>query len=318
VIFISHKLAEVEAIADRITILRRGRVVATQEARRADARELGRLMLGEVLPPLPGLAAGEVRTTPGVERLALVDLHARGLSEASALRGIDLRLDSGEIVGVAGIDGNGQRELEEVLAGVRRPTRGSIRVSGRVVAPEPHALRRAGVAHLSGDRESAGLVPGFTLAENLVLKDSYGDPRYFRRGWFDAAAARRAARQVAAAWNIRPDDPDLDVAALSGGNAQKLAVARELEARPSVLVAFHPTRGLDVGSARFVHERLLELRAGGGAVLLVSTDLDEVLGLADRVLALVRGRLRAIPRGAGASEIGAVLLGEGGAAEAGP
>ncbi len=334
VIFISHKLAEVEAIADRITILRRGRVAATLAAGAASAGELGRLMLGEDLPPLGALrrlarhepAAGERRhparpqaaqRAAGERRpqamLEIRDLHAPGLSPASALRGIELRVGAGELVGVAGIDGNGQRELEEVLAGVRAPTRGEIRLGGRAVPAQPRALRRAGLAHLSGDRESAGLVPGFTVAENLVLKDSYDDRRYFPCGRFDLAAARRAALDVAARYAIRPPDPDLDVAALSGGNAQKLAVARELEAGPSVLVAVNPTRGLDVGSARFVHEQLLARAAAGAAVLLVSTELEEVLALADRLLALVRGRLRAIPAGAGVEEIGAVLLGEGAA-----
>ncbi len=306
-IFISHKLAEVEALADRITILRRGRVVATLRAGEIGARELGRLMLGEDLPALERAPASRPATE---ERLALVDLHAPGLSRASALRGIELRLAAGEILGVAGIDGNGQRELEEVLAGVRAPTRGEIRLAGRRVAPRPRALRRAGLAHLSGDRESAGLVPGFSLTENLVLKGSYDDRRHFRNGWYRAAEARRWARDVVARYDIRPPDPDLDTAALSGGNAQKLAVARELELGPSVLVAFNPTRGLDVGSARFVHEKLLTLRAQGAAVLLVSTELEEVLSLADRVLALVRGRLVSLPPRAGAAEIGAVLLGE--------
>ncbi len=332
VIFISHKLAEVEAIADRITILRRGRVAATLAAGAASAGELGRLMLGEELPPLGALrraargepAAGEpshpqagpqaaqraVGERRPQARLEIVDLHAPGLSPAGALRGIELRIGAGELVGVAGIDGNGQRELEEVLAGVRAPTRGEIRVGGRAVPAQPRALRRAGLAHLSGDRESAGLVPGFTLAENLVLKDSYDDCRIFPRGRFDRAAARRAALDVAARYAIQPPDPDLDVAALSGGNAQKLAVARELEAGPSVLVAVNPTRGLDVGSARFVHEQLMARCAAGAAVLLVSSELEEVLALADRLLALVRGGLRAIPAGAGVEEIGAVLLGE--------
>jgi simple sugar transport system ATP-binding protein len=177
----------------------------------------------------------------------------------------------------------------------------------------PRALRRAGLAHLSGDRESAGLVPGFSLAENYVLKGSYDDRRFFRAGRADWASARAATRGALERFSVDPADADADVASLSGGNAQKLAVARELDAEPSVLVAVNPTRGLDVGAARFVHERLLERRAGGAAVLVVSTELDEVLALADRCVALVRGRLRAVPEGSDRAAIGAILLGGEGA-----
>ena len=307
VIFISHKLSEVAALADRITILRRGRVAARLEGRAANAQELGRLMLGRDSPPLE---RGARPPETVASALAIRDLAAPGLSGVSRLHRIDLEVSGSEILGVVGIDGNGQRELEEVLAGVRRPTRGEIRVHGRPVAPESRALRAAGLAHLSGDRDGAGLIPAFTLAENWILKGSYDDRRYFRRGLVDAAAARRAVRSAAERFGIVPADPDATVASLSGGNAQKLAVARELDGGPPVLVAVNPTRGLDVGSARFVHEELLARRAAGGAVLLISTDLDEVLMLADRVVALVRGSLVPVPPGSDRATIGAILLGE--------
>jgi len=313
VIFISHKLAEVEQVADRVTILRRGRVVANLSARalgarELGARELGRLMLGRDLPPLerPAARAGEAR-------LVLRGLCVPGVTESSRLRGLDLEVRGGEIVGVVGIDGNGQRELEEALAGVRKPSAGSIEVAGRRVALRPRALRRAGLAHLSGDRERAGLVRGMSLAENFILKGSWDDRRFFRRGRIDRRAAARAAREAAERFGIVPPDPERDIASLSGGNAQKLAVARELDGDPPVLVAVNPTRGLDVGSARFVHEQLLARRAAGGAVLLISAELDEALALADRVIALVRGELRRVPPGADRAAIGAILLGEGAA-----
>jgi len=310
VIFISHKLREVEAVADRVTVLRAGRRVATRPAREVDAIALGRLMLGRDVPALarpPG--------APGDVVLEIRGLCAPGLTLRGRLRGIDLAVRSGEILGVAGIDGNGQRELEEVLAGVRRPSAGTIRVAGRPVAPGARSLRRAGVAHVSGDRETAGLVGGMSLAENLILDGSYDDRRFFRPLRLDMEAARREARRVAERFGIRPADPDADVATLSGGNAQKLAVARELAMRPRALVAVNPTRGLDVGSARFVHEELLGERSRGGAVLLVSTEIDEVRALADRAVALVRGSVRPLPEGAGREAIGSVLLG-GGAGDA--
>ncbi len=309
VIFISHKLSEVEAVADRVTILRRGRVVASLAVRDLAARELGRLMLGRDLPPLARRAPPAPRS--GEPALALQGLSTSGASEASRLRGLALEVFAGEIVGLVGIDGNGQRELEEVLAGVRRPSAGEVRVAGRRVALQPRALRRAGLAHLSGDRESAGLVRGMSLAQNFILKGSWDDRRFFRHGRIDQAAARRATQAAAQRFGIVPPDPDLDIALLSGGNAQKLAVARELDGEPAVLVAVNPTRGLDVGSARFVHEQLLARSAAGGAVLLLSTELDEVLALADRLLALVRGELREIEAGADRAAIGALLLGAG-------
>jgi simple sugar transport system ATP-binding protein len=309
VIFISHKLSEVEEIADRVTVLRRGRAIATLRAREADARELGRLMLGRDLPPLERPARRSAAAGPA---LVIEGLSAPGLGEDSRLRGIDLAVEAGEILGVVGIDGNGQRELEEVLAGVRQASAGGIRVRGRAVEPNARALRAAGLAHLSGDRESAGLISAFTLAENLILKGSYDDRRFFRRGLLDAAAARRAARAAAERFAITPGDPDAEISSLSGGNAQKLAVARELDGDPAVLVAVNPTRGLDVASARFVHQELLARRAAGGAVLLISTEFDEVLALADRMVALVRGEVVPVPPGSDRAAIGAILLGEGG------
>ncbi len=306
VIFISHKLAEIEDLADRVTVLRRGRVVGVVPAAEADARALGRLMLGRDLPALarpPGPPAA------GPPLLALRGLAAPGLREASRLKGLDLELRSGEIVGVAGIDGNGQRELEEVLAGVRALSAGWIEVSGRPVAPSVRRLRAAGVAHLSGERERAGLVPGMSVAENLILKSSYDDRRFFARGVLDRRAARGAAREAVARFGIVPPDPEADIATLSGGNAQKVAVARELAGRPRVLVAVNPTRGLDVGSTRFVHEQMLALRSAGAGVLLISTELDEVLALADRVVALVHGGLLPVPVDADRARLGAILLG---------
>ena len=313
VVFISHKLAEVERIADRVSVLRAGRCVASRPARGLGAAELGRLMLGAAAVPGAGPVAEHPPAPrgnlPGPPRLELRGLSAPGPDEASRLCGIDLAVGQGEIVGVVGIDGNGQRELEEVLAGVRRPTQGEIRVGGAPVAVAPRPLRRAGVAHLSGDRDSAGLVPGMSLAENFALKGSYDDRRFFRRGRFDRAAARRAVAQALRRFSIVPDDPDFDCAALSGGNAQKLAVARELDGDPPVLVAANPTRGLDVASARFVHELLRERAAAGAAVLLISSDLDEALAVASRLVAIVRGSLHPVPPGSDRGAIGSLLLG---------
>ncbi len=309
VIFISHKLAEVEAIADRVSVLRRGRLVASLASGHVSASELGRWMLGDELAPIERRASAERGRERG-PALEIRGLSVPGRDEASRLREIDLAISAGEILGVVGIDGNGQRELEEVLAGVKRPSGGELRVRGERVDPQPRRLRAAGVAHLSGDPEAAGLVPGMSLAENFALKGSYDDRRFFRHGRFDRAAARTALAEAARRFSITPADPDFDCAVLSGGNAQKLAVARELDGSPVVLVAANPTRGLDVGSARFVHQQLLERAAAGVAVLLLSSDLDEALAISDRLVAIVRGSLVEVPPGADRSAIGAILLGQ--------
>jgi len=311
VIFISHKLDEVEALADRVSVLRRGERVATLPARDLDARELGRLMLGREVPAVE--RPQSVGSARAAALLALKGVSSRGLRDGSALRELDLAVRGGEIVGIAGIDGNGQRELEEVLAGVRPLESGEVEVAGVPVEPGVAALRGAGAAHVSGDRERAGLVAGFRLWENWVLKSSRDGAPYFPAGRLDAAAARAATREAIDAFDITPHDPEADIATLSGGNAQKLAVARELAETPRLLIAVNPTRGLDVGSARFVHEQLLAVRARGGGVLLISTELDEVMALADRLAVLVRGRLRELPPGADRAHIGAVML-EGDAA----
>jgi simple sugar transport system ATP-binding protein len=269
-------------------------------------------MLGRDLAPLERRGAPPAAPASAPPLLQIRSLSAPGATAASRLRDVDLSVRAGEIVGVAGIDGNGQRELEEVLAGVRRPSAGGVFLRGERAPLNPRALRGLGMAHLSGDRETSGLIPGFSIAENLILKGSHDDRRYFRLGWLDLAAARRAAAAVTRRYGVVPSEPDLDVALLSGGNAQKLSVARELDGDPPVLVAVNPTRGLDVGSARFVHERLLDRRDAGAAVLLISTELDEVLSLCDRVVALSRGEVVPVPPGSDRPAIGAILLGESG------
>jgi simple sugar transport system ATP-binding protein len=284
--------------------------VGCLDPRATDSRELGRLMLGREQGELPRPPA---RAERGEPVLALRGLCADGLREASALRDLEVEVAEGELVGVAGIDGNGQRELEEVLAGVRPARAGRLEVGGVEAGFGVGALRAVGVAHLSGDRERAGLVRALSIAENLVLKGSYDDRRFFRPLCYDPRAALAYAARRIEEFGIVPPEPACPVALLSGGNAQKVAVARELEGSPRGLVAVNPTRGLDVGSARFVHEQLLARRAAGGAVLLISSELDEVLALADRLVALVRGELRAIPPAADRAAIGAILLGGGGA-----
>jgi simple sugar transport system ATP-binding protein len=326
VIFISHKLDEVEALADRVSVIRRGEVVATESAASLDARTLGQLMLGREISQLMGAAgsAGGALARPVLAQdpapsieptrahevaFRLRGVCAEGLREASTLRDIDLDVRRGEILGVVGIDGNGQRELEEVLAGLRPLSAGCVEFEGRAVRMQARALRELGVSHLSGDRERAGLVAGFDLTSNWILKDAYRGSRFFPRGVIDRERARASVERAIDRYRVVPADADADIATLSGGNAQKLAVARELSSAPRLLIAVNPTRGLDVGSAHFVHERLIELRSEGAAVLLISTELEEVLALSDRVVALVRGRVCPVPTPVDRAQLGAIMLG---------
>ena len=288
VVFISHKLEEVTAVCDRVTVLRRGRTVGTRPVRGIEAPELARWMVGADYPP-PGRPP---ESQPGPPAL-----RVRGL-RAGILRGLDLEVRAGEILAVAGIEGNGQSALEEVLAGVRRPEAGRIEV------------RRPPLALIPGDRQRTGLVLGLSVEDNLALRESAGKrDGAFRSGILLRHALRAIAKETIARFDIqgRPDD---SVASLSGGNQQKLGVARAFRPPPGVLVAVNPTRGLDVSSTTFVRELLRGLAREGRAVLLVSTDLDEILELGNRIAVLFRGTLLPVPEGEATRErIGELMLG---------
>jgi simple sugar transport system ATP-binding protein len=270
IVFISHKLQEITQVCDRVSVLRRGRRVATQPVAGASAAELGRLMVGDALPP-PGRAPD---TEPGPLALRLRGLTAPGLGP------LDLELRAGELVALAGVEGNGQQPLEEILAGVRTPTQGSVE------------LLRPPLALVSADRQRTGLALELSAEENLVLAEAArgGAPPVFRSGWMFPGVLRAEARAAFERFAV-VGSPGSPARAFSGGNQQKLCVARALRARPRVLVAVNPTRGLDVGATAAVREELRAQARTGAAVLLVSTDLDEVLELGQRVAVLFRGAL---------------------------
>lgn len=308
VIFITHKLDEVGAIADRVTVLRRGRVVATVPAADVDRRALVQMMVGRdvesTLPRARAAAAGEA--------LAAEALEADNDRGAPALRGLTLAVRRGEIVGLAGIAGNGQRELVEVLTGLRRAVRGRVRVLGRDVTNRTAAaICDAGVAHIPEDRVHMGVVATMTVAENLVLR-RYRHPPFARGPLLDYDAIMRFAREMIAAYEIATPAATTPVRLLSGGNIQRLILARELAARPGVIIAAHPTSGLDVSATEHIHRLLLRRREEGAGVLLVSEDLDEVLALADRVAVIFRGRIAdVLPVGDATPErIGLLMTGQ--------
>jgi ABC-type uncharacterized transport system ATPase subunit len=306
IVFISHKLNEVLEIADRISVLRRGKLVETIPREGATEAGLARSMVGrEVL-----LRVEKRPGQPGDVLLQVQDLVVRDDRGLEAVRGVSFEVRAGEIVGIAGVDGNGQSELIDALTGLRSPASGRIRVGG---ADLSHATARqaldAGMGHIPEDRQRRGLVLEFNLAENLALHD-YGKEPFSKLGWVNPQRWFRWARGLLQEFDVRGGGPTTRGASLSGGNQQKVVIAREVSRNPSVLIAAQPTRGLDVGAIEFVHRRLVEQRAAGKAVLLVSLELEEVLSLSDRILVLYEGNMVAeFPPDVSEEEIGIAMVG---------
>ena len=307
IIFISHKLNEVLEIADRITVLRRGRKIDTVPHEGATEEGLARLMVGrDVL-----LRVEKSPATPGDTVLELRDvtvLDDRGLEK---VRDVSFEVRAGEIVGIAGVDGNGQTELVEAISGLRHRSAGSISVDGHELSAHasPRAMLEAGTGHIPEDRHRYGMVLDFTLAENAALHD-FRYPPDSRFGWlFPKVLVERVARLIKE-FDVRGGNPQTRARNLSGGNQQKLVVAREIDRDPKVLLAAQPTRGLDVGAIEYLHRRLVEERDAGRAILLVSLELDEVLSLSDRILVIYEGRIVAEhAHGVTEEEIGVEMLG---------
>ena len=287
IVIVTHKLSEVTEIADRVTVLKGGRRTSTVVRGEFDERTLARAMTGRDIEELPERTRGA-----DAEPLLRVDgLVVHAGARLHAVHGVSFDVRRGEIVGVAGVEGNGQRELVDAVAGVMRAEAGRIEVGGRdVTNASPQAMREAGMSVIHEDRHGWGLVLDMTIADNLALADVAAG-RSSRLGILRRGPIRAQARRLVEEYGVRPADPDVPVRSLSGGNQQKVVLARELARNPDVLVAANPTHGLDVGAADYVQRRLLEARERGAAVLLVSHDLDELLALADRILVLYRGRV---------------------------
>jgi len=285
VIFISHKLHEVKAVADRVTILRRGRSVATVPAADATLRSLAALMVGREIE----LGRRNVARELGVACLELDGVVAEGDRGAAAVKDVSLRVRGGEIVAVAGVAGNGQRELAETIAGMRTPTAGTIRVEGRELqGGDPREAIGTGVAYIPEDRLGTGVAPSLSIASNVVLK-SYRKPPASRGPLLQVRRIRKLAESLMQRYDVRASGPDVPARNLSGGNLQKVVLAREFSGKPVVLVAASPTRGLDVAGIEVVHAYLREAADRGVGVLLLSEDLDEILALADRIVVMYEG-----------------------------
>ena len=279
VIFISHKLNEVLAIADRIAVLRAGRKVADRAAAGVDRAVLAELMVGHDITQ-----SRRTPRAPGPPLLMLTKVTVRDPHRRAGLASASLTVHAGEIVGVAGVSGNGQSALAGVIAGTMAPTDGVVTLDGEALNPTPHASIAAGVGRIPEDRHHEGIVGALSIAENLALETLRGA---FLK--FDAMRTRAAA--AIRAYDVRCPGPDAPIQLLSGGNIQKVILARVFERAPRVVLANQPTRGLDVGATAEVHRRLLEARARGVAIVLISEDLDELLALSDRVAVIARGAL---------------------------
>jgi simple sugar transport system ATP-binding protein len=300
VILVTHKLREIMAVTDRVTVMRQGAVVAEVATAATSPAQLAEMMVGRAV----ALQVKKSPARPGAVLLDVQDLEVRDRQGVPRVKGISFALRAGEIVGVAGVTGNGQSELLEALAGLARPSRGEIRLAGRalqVVAPDAAGRRRLGLAHVPEDRLRLGAIASFPAEDNAIL--GYQDDAGYNRGpWLDRAAIRAGCERKMGAWDVRPPQPRLRFGAFSGGNQQKLVLAREVDREPEVLLVGQPTRGVDIGAIEFIHQRLVTLRDAGKALLLVSVELDEILGLCDRILVMAGGEIVGEVPGAEATE----------------
>ncbi len=292
IIFITHKLKEVMQIADRIVVLRDGSVVGNVKPDQVDERELAAMMVGRPVE----LEVSKAEATPAEPVLEIKDLVVLDDRNYPAVDGISLIVRSGEIVGVAGVQGNGQTELVQAVAGLRPPLSGSVKLLGDDISGDtPRQIHRASVAHVPEDRQRSGLVLGLTVAENLVL-NSYYRPPFSRFKIMNWGSVAESARGLVKQYDVRTPSVDIPVSSLSGGNQQKVIVAREFSKDVRLVIAAQPTRGLDVGSIEYIHDRIVHQRDQGAAVLIVSTELDEIMALSDRILVMYRGKIVAEKR----------------------
>lgn len=287
IVFITHKLKEVAAVSDRVTVIRRGKAIGTRVTSETSSAELAELMVGrEVL-----LRVERPTATPG--ETVLVGKNLRCVKKNSQ-RTLDvglIELRRGEILGICGVEGNGQTELVEVLSGLRTPDSGSVEVNGKeIIGGEATAFRRAGISYIPEDRQGRGLVLDFPLWENVLLGNTERKG-FTSHGWIKGGMIRNLTSKLMSKFDVRAPSPTVAARTLSGGNQQKLIIARELQRDPGIVLAIQPTRGLDVGAIEFVHRSLVETRDAGKAVLLLSFDLDEVLDLSDRIVVLCDGKI---------------------------
>ena len=287
IIFITHKLREVLAVADRVVVLRNGKVVGTTEPKNTDQEGLATMMVGRSVV----LDVQKPIAKPKDVVLKVSNLNVTDDRKLLAVKDLSLEVRSGEILGIAGVEGNGQRELVQAITGLRKIDSGIVEINNvDATKLNPHQIHELGVAHVPEDREKDGLVAGYSIADNSVL-NRFDEKEFSKAGVRQFVAIRTLAKKLVEKFDVRTPSIDTTASSLSGGNKQKLVIARELIWNPKLLIAAQPTRGVDVGSIEFIHNQIVAARDAGSAVLLVSAELDEVLGLADRVAVMYAGKI---------------------------
>jgi general nucleoside transport system ATP-binding protein len=290
VIIVTHKLKEIMAVTDRVSVMRRGEMVAHLDTAATSPEALAEAMVGRRVV----LRVDKGPAKPGATILTVRGLTVKDEKGVTRVNDVSLSVRAGEIVGIAGVSGNGQSELLEVLAGLRAPLKGEILLEGRPVESaaknESKRLRKMGLRHVPEDRHRLGLVKEFSASESAIL-GCHDEAGYGSGPFLDAAAIRRDCEVKMSAFDVRPANPDLKTALFSGGNQQKIVLAREIERDPILLLVGQPTRGVDIGAIEFIHKRLIELRDRGKAILLVSVELDEIMALSDRILVMCAGEI---------------------------
>lgn len=309
IIIITHKLDEVLAISDEVTVMRDGKSVGHVITTETNATELARLIVGrDVLLRVEKTAADPKSTVLEVKNLRVTGKHGPAVSDVS------FTVRAGEIVGIAGIEGNGQTELIEAIAGLANITNGSINFEGQnVTGRSPREIKELGIAHIPEDRHKRGLLLHSDLAENSILGVHYRPPVAAAAGFMNTSAIDKRVREIISNFDVRPPNPALSAKSLSGGNQQKLIIGREFELNPKLLLVSQPTRGVDIGAIEFIHRKLIALRDAGSAVLLVSSELEEVTALADRLLVIREGKIvgEVDPLTTSTEEIGLMMTGGG-------
>lgn len=307
IIIITHKLEEVLAISDEVTVMRDGKDVGNVKTSETSAKDLARMIVGrDVL-----LRVEKTDASPGETVLEVKDLKIGG-KQGSTVEGVSFTVRAGEIVGIAGIEGNGQTELIEALAGLCRVSSGTVEFEGKNVTNfSARRLKELGIAHIPEDRHKRGLLLHSDLAENSILGVHYRPPVAAAGGFMSGTAIDKRIREIVENFDVRPPIPELAAKSLSGGNQQKLIIGREFELNPKLLLVSQPTRGVDIGAIEFIHRKLIELRDSGGAVLLVSAELEEVTALADRLLVFRKGKIvgEVDPKTTSTEEIGLMMTG---------
>ena len=307
IIFITHKLEEVMAVCDRVTVLRDGRVVDTLNKADTNMRDLAKMMVGrEVF-----LKVDKPELQPGEVVLELKGVSALDSRDLPALKNVSFKIRRNEILGVAGVDGNGQTELADVIAGMRKATSGTVTVLGKdATNRDPMEIINMGVAYIPPDRQHTGLLLDFSLTENLIGKKVSCEP-FSKRGVVQKQAVAEFTRAAIKNYDVRTPGADLKAKLLSGGNQQKVVLARELSGAPDLVIASQPTRGLDIGATEYVRNRMVEARGKGAAILLISTELEEVMSVSDRIAVIYEGEIMGIvpARGADIHELGEMMAG---------